>query len=213
MFCTGAKAGQLYARLCEKDLGMPAATLPSTSPANAKTTLPQLVQAYRNALSPYTASSENAPVLDVADVVRLEREIAKRGTPLALLMERAGRFLAHRAQRMAEKKNLRLKKTRCSTKTTSSWITHDPRIGRVSSCCAATETTAATDGLPRAILAENGQHVTVVCNVMPNEISAQPRVTPPKPRDAFLKPHRTRSFWQRRRKNSCTKHCLKRTSA
>ena len=29
VFCTGAKAGQLYARLCKNDLGMPAVTLPS----------------------------------------------------------------------------------------------------------------------------------------------------------------------------------------
>ncbi len=47
VFTTGTKATQLYHRLCEKDCGMPATPLPSTSPANARMRLPDLVQAYR----------------------------------------------------------------------------------------------------------------------------------------------------------------------
>ncbi len=47
VFTTGAKAAQLYHRLCEKHVGMPAVALPSTSPANARMSLEQLVEAYR----------------------------------------------------------------------------------------------------------------------------------------------------------------------
>lgn len=47
IFTTGTKASQLYHRLCEKYLGLPAIALPSTSPANARTSLEELVEAYR----------------------------------------------------------------------------------------------------------------------------------------------------------------------
>ena len=39
VFATGTKAGQLFAKYCEADCGMPCVTLPSTSPANAKMSL------------------------------------------------------------------------------------------------------------------------------------------------------------------------------
>lgn len=53
VFTTGAKAAQLYRKLCVPLLrahgldGMPMTQLPSTSPANAKADLPGLVEAYR----------------------------------------------------------------------------------------------------------------------------------------------------------------------
>lgn len=47
IFCTGAKAGALYARMCEPHTGMPAVVLPSTSSANAAWSLDRLVRAYR----------------------------------------------------------------------------------------------------------------------------------------------------------------------
>lgn len=47
VFTTGAKAAHLYHRYCEDDCGMPATPLPSTSPANARMRLPELVEAYR----------------------------------------------------------------------------------------------------------------------------------------------------------------------
>ncbi|MBW3088516.1 DNA-deoxyinosine glycosylase [Bifidobacterium sp. 82T24] len=52
VFTTGGKAAQLYRRLCAPRLvaagiGMPMTPLPSTSPANARMRLPQLVEAYR----------------------------------------------------------------------------------------------------------------------------------------------------------------------
>lgn len=47
VFCTGAKAYQLYARLgCEQECGLPAIKLPSTSPANAAFGMERLVEAY-----------------------------------------------------------------------------------------------------------------------------------------------------------------------
>ncbi|HAH53202.1 MAG TPA: DNA-deoxyinosine glycosylase [Bifidobacterium sp.] len=56
VFATGAKASQLYRRLCQPHLEtlgygpeeLPMTQLPSTSPANARTGLPQLVDAYRS---------------------------------------------------------------------------------------------------------------------------------------------------------------------
>ena len=47
IFATGATAAQLYRRLIEPVLGRPIVQLPSTSPANARWRLPQLVEAYR----------------------------------------------------------------------------------------------------------------------------------------------------------------------
>ena len=47
VFTTGATAWNLYRRLCEPEVGMPAVKLPSTSPANASWTLERLVGAYR----------------------------------------------------------------------------------------------------------------------------------------------------------------------
>ena len=47
VFTTGTKAAHLYRRLCEQDCGMPAMPLPSTSAANARMRLPDLVEAYR----------------------------------------------------------------------------------------------------------------------------------------------------------------------
>lgn len=46
VFTTGNKAYQLYNRFCLKDTGIQAIPLPSTSPANAKLSLEDLVEAY-----------------------------------------------------------------------------------------------------------------------------------------------------------------------
>ena len=47
VYCTGAKAYELYRRLgCEKECGLPATRLPSTSPANAACGMEQLLEAY-----------------------------------------------------------------------------------------------------------------------------------------------------------------------
>lgn len=47
VFCTGAKAHELYRRLgCEQECGLPATRLPSTSPANAACSMERLLEAY-----------------------------------------------------------------------------------------------------------------------------------------------------------------------
>lgn len=96
VFATGTKAGELYRKLIEPTLGVPCTTLPSTSPANAKMKLADLVDAYGKALLPLLGETEKH-VLTVADVVKLEKEIVESGTSLSTLMERAGRALAKAA--------------------------------------------------------------------------------------------------------------------
>ena len=94
---TGTKASQLYKTLCEKDYGISGIALPSTSPANARMSLDDLVAAYREALLPYLPD-ESPLVLDVNQVIALERSIADSGTSLLTLMNRAGRALAKSAR-------------------------------------------------------------------------------------------------------------------
>lgn len=96
VFATGTKASELYRKLIEPTLGVPCTTLPSTSPANAKMKLADLIDAYGKALLPLLGETEKH-VLPIADVVKLEKEIAKSGTSLSTLMERAGRTLAKTA--------------------------------------------------------------------------------------------------------------------
>ena len=96
VFATGTKAGELYRKLIEPTLGVPCTTLPSTSPANAKMKLADLVDVYGKTLLPLLGETEKH-VLPVADVVKLEKEIADGGTSLSTLMERAGRALAKAA--------------------------------------------------------------------------------------------------------------------
>ncbi len=47
IFCTGSKAYELYVKYCEKQTGILAVKLPSTSPANAAKSLEDLVCAYK----------------------------------------------------------------------------------------------------------------------------------------------------------------------
>lgn len=54
VFATGVQAARLYRRFCEQECGMPVTALPSTSAANARMRLPELVEAYR-------------PILDALD--------------------------------------------------------------------------------------------------------------------------------------------------
>lgn len=103
VLCTGTKAGELYARFCERRFGMPCTVLPSTSPANAKASFSELVEAYGAALLDRLEPFEPA-VLDVEEVAALERKVERDGTPLAVLMERAGRFLAYETLKLAERR-------------------------------------------------------------------------------------------------------------
>lgn len=97
VFCTGAKAAELYTRLIEPVTGMPCVKLPSTSPANAAAKLDDLIEAYR-AILPHLHESDPL-TFDVPEVVALERTIDADGTSLAELMDRAGGALAHRVHR------------------------------------------------------------------------------------------------------------------
>ena len=98
VFCTGAKAYDLYNKLCADEVGIPAVKLPSTSPANAACKLNKLKEAYAAILE--HAHEFIPPTLDVADVVKLEQTIAAQGTSLRELMERAGAAIAFRTQQI-----------------------------------------------------------------------------------------------------------------
>ena len=50
VLCNGGTAGRLYRRWLEPVVGLPAETLPSTSPANASWSLPRLMERWREAL-------------------------------------------------------------------------------------------------------------------------------------------------------------------
>lgn len=52
IFTNGRKASELYARYIEKDLGLPAFSLPSTSPANAACSLQTLIDRWSEAIAP-----------------------------------------------------------------------------------------------------------------------------------------------------------------
>lgn len=65
VFTTGATATRLYRRLCEPVTGLPATGLPSTSPANARMRLDDLVEAYRP-----LADALGAPGVGADDRVR-----------------------------------------------------------------------------------------------------------------------------------------------
>ena len=94
VFCTGAKAAELYEKHCRESTGMPCVKLPSTSPAHATAKLDDLVEAYRS-ISPHL-HEKPLHSFDVAGVVALEQTIAEAGTSLAELMARAGLAIAHR---------------------------------------------------------------------------------------------------------------------
>lgn len=51
IFCTGSKAAELYKKYCEPETGLSAIKLPSTSSANATTSLEELITAYSIVLS------------------------------------------------------------------------------------------------------------------------------------------------------------------
>lgn len=100
VFCTGARAYELYTRLCEEQVGIPAVKLPSTSPANAACGMPRLLREYAAIME--HEQRFKPPVLEVADVVALEQTIAAAGTSLAELMDRAGTALAKRVHEVLQ---------------------------------------------------------------------------------------------------------------
>lgn len=133
VFATGTKAGELYRKLVEPTLGVPCTTLPSTSPANAKMKLDDLANAYGKALLPFLGETEKH-VLPVADVVKLEQAIAKNGTSLSTLMERAGRALAMVAFDEAQATALQDDASNTAQRQADA-INHAPRNNKNSSAC------------------------------------------------------------------------------
>ena len=94
VYCSGAKAAQLYRRYLEKKTKISCVQMPSTSPANAAKSLDALVEEW-SAILPHLHEVK-LPSLSVPQVVELEQTIAANGTSLAELMDRAGTALAHR---------------------------------------------------------------------------------------------------------------------
>ena len=133
VFATGTKAGELYRKLVEPTLGVPCTTLPSTSPANAKMKLDDLADAYGKALLPLLGETEKH-VLPVADVVKLEQAIAKNGTSLSTLMERAGRALAMVAFDEAQATALQDDASNAAQRQ-AAVISHAPRDNQNGSAC------------------------------------------------------------------------------
>ncbi len=147
VFTTGAKATEFYRTLCKASTGLPCTALPSPSPANAQASLDDLVDAYR-ALLPY-AGNYTAPVLDVPKVVELEQTIAANGTSLRQLMERAGRSLAYRVDKIVPAEQSICVLCGSGNNGGDGWV-------------------AARD------LAEQGYTVTLITSRTPEELKAQP---------------------------------------
>ena len=101
VFCMGSKAANLYAKHCPQAKHYPCITLPSPSAANAAWSLEALVNEYRDML--HLEIQEQKPlVLDVSDVIDIEKWLARNGTPLEVLMRRAGQWLAYYTDQFAE---------------------------------------------------------------------------------------------------------------
>ena len=187
VFATGTKAGQLYAKYCESDCGVPCVTLPSTSPANAKMRLEDLTETYRAALAPHLP--EDAPVtLSVPQVIALEQAISASGTPLSTLMRRAGRALAKCALDEYEARNGKKAKaaspwrgpTEKTDETSDEAPAQDKRLSgkqsalpRVAILCGSGNNGG--DGWVAAeYLAQQGCVVSVITPCTPEEIKAEP---------------------------------------
>lgn len=189
VFCTGAAAAQAYRRFSEPKTGIACVQLPSTSPANAAMGLDALVDAYRP-LAAAAAASE-APLLDVPDVVRLEQAIAKAGTPLSTLMDRAGAWIAHRviarieALRDDAKGPTETNKTSETNDRSCPHPSDEPRAGhdgtRRRACDASKIVVLCGNGnnggdgwVAARILADAGLPVSVICAKEPHDLRAQP---------------------------------------
>lgn len=161
VFATGTKAGELYHKLVEPTLGVPCTTLPSTSPANAKMKLDDLADAYSKALLPLLGETEKH-VLPVADVVKLEQAIAKNGTSLSTLMERAGRALAkvafdeaQAAARQGDASNAAHRQ--------ASVVSHAPRDNQNSNACRASSGGHTAEASSASDENQAAPRITILC--------------------------------------------------
>ncbi len=146
VFCTGAKAAELYARHCEAQTGIPCVKLPSTSPANAAAKFEQLVSAYAEML-PHLHELE-PPIFDIQRVIQLEQDIDAACTSLAELMDRAGTAIAHRVQ------------------------TDHP--GAAVAILCGNGNNGGDGWVAARELARAGRNVTVICARTPEQLKAQP---------------------------------------
>ena len=165
VFCTGAKAFELYGKLgCEAATGLPAVKLPSTSPANDAAGLDMLCETYADIFA--HAHEDEPPTLDVADVVALEQAIAAAGTPLSELMGRAGAAVAHRVEQM-------LGELACDVYCEEVEPLPETDSDLVAVFCG--NGNNGGDGWVAAeLLARAGHHVCVIAAKRPDELTAQP---------------------------------------
>ena len=161
VFATGTKAGELYRKLIEPTLGVPCTTLPSTSPANAKKKLADLVDAYGKTLLPLLGETEKH-VLTVADVVKLEKEIAKSGTSLSTLMERAGRALAMAAFDEA-RATARQGDASNAVHRPASVVSHAPRDNQNDSACRASSGGQTAEASNASDENQAAPHIAILC--------------------------------------------------
>ena len=156
VFCTGAKAHELYKRLgCEQACGLPAIKLPSTSPANAATSFEALVEAYAQV---FEHTHEAGPsMLSVAEVRDLEARIADASASLAELMDRAGTAVAHRVAQIAREAKTKF------------------QVSKPAITILCGNGNNGGDGWVAAeLLAKEGFDVSVVCAKGPEDVRAQP---------------------------------------
>lgn len=161
VFATGTKAGELYRKLIEPTLGVPCTTLPSTSPANAKMKLDDLADAYGKALLPLLGETEKH-VLPVADVVKLEQAIAKNGTSLATLMERAGRALAKAAFGEAQA-TARQGDASNAAQRQADAINHAPHGNQNGSACRTSSNSQTVEASSASDKKQAAPHITILC--------------------------------------------------
>ena len=116
---------------------------------------------------------EKRPILDVAQVVELERRIAEAGTPLSELMERAGAAVAGAAKQLVDEAIAqKLKPLEAAA--------HDaclplPELGPPSIAVLCGSGNNGGDGWVAArILAQEGYHVAVMSPCRAEEVKAQP---------------------------------------